>query len=81
MPVILVLVCVWLVSAAAAGLSPARYHWAAAWVLIATGIPLLGLVTLAFGPVWGLIGLAAGVTILRGPILRGVPPERDQPGE
>jgi hypothetical protein len=39
-------------------------------VLIATGIPLLGYVTWQTGPVWGLICLAAGASVLRWPLLR-----------
>ncbi|NKX43859.1 DUF2484 family protein [Roseicyclus persicicus] len=90
MPVALTLVCLWIVCAGVAGLSPSRYHWPAAWVLIATGIPLLGLLTFTMGPVWGLIGLAAGVSILRWPILKAgqrlagllaPPQEREHPGE
>ena len=90
MPVALTLACLWVVAACAAGMAPARFHWPAAWVLIGTGIPLLGLLTLTMGPVWGLIGLAAGASILRWPILRAgqrlagllaPPQERDHPGE
>jgi hypothetical protein len=58
-------------------------------VLIATGIPILGLVTLSMGPVWGLIALAGGASILRWPILRAgqrlagllAPEEHDPRGE
>jgi len=70
MPFAFTLACLWIVTACAAGMAPARYHWPAAWALIATGIPLLGLVTLTMGPVWGLVALAAGASILRWPILR-----------
>jgi hypothetical protein len=70
MPFAFTLACLWIVTACAAGMAPSRYHWPAAWALIATGIPLLGLVTLTMGPVWGLVALAAGASILRWPILR-----------
>ena len=60
MPLSLVLACVWGLVAGLAGMAPQRFHWPAAWILIATGIPLLGYVTLQTGPVWGLICLAAG---------------------
>ncbi|PWK60512.1 DUF2484 family protein [Roseicyclus mahoneyensis] len=90
MPFAIVLLCLWVIAACIAGMTPQRYHWPAAWVLIGTGIPLLGLLTLSMGPVWGLIALAAGVSILRWPILRAgqrlaglLAPadEREHPGE
>jgi len=89
MPLPVVLFCLWVVAACVAGMAPQRYHWPAAWVLIGTGIPLLGLVTASMGPVWGGIALAAGASILRWPILRAgqrlagllAPHEREDPGE
>ena len=89
MPLAFVMVCLWILAACIAGMAPRRYHWPAAWVLIGTGIPLLGLVTFTMGPVWGLIALAAGASILRWPILRAgqrlagllAPQERDAPRE
>jgi hypothetical protein len=89
MPIAFVLACLWIVAACLAGMAPHRYHWPSAWVLIATGIPLLGFLTFSMGPVWGLIGLAAGASILRWPILRAgqrlagllAPDEREHPGE
>ena len=70
MPLALTLACLWIVAACGAGMAPTRYHWPAAWGLIAAGIPLLGFVTLTMGPVWGMTCLAAGASILRWPILR-----------
>lgn len=89
MPVALVLLCLWGAAACAAGLAPRRYHWPFAWVLIATGIPLLGLVTLSMGPAMGVLGLVAGALLLRWPILRAgqrlagllAPQEVEQPRE
>lgn len=89
MPLAIVLLCLWIVAACGAGMAPQRYHWPAAWVLIGTGIPLLGLVTLSMGPVWGLVALVAGMSILRWPILRAgqrlagllAPQDREHPGE
>ena len=89
MPLAALLSCVWILAACAAGMAPQRFHWPAAWVLIGTGIPLLGLVTLTMGPVWGLIAMAAGASILRWPILRAgqrlagllAPRESEHPGE
>ncbi|ARE40036.1 UDP-N-acetylenolpyruvoylglucosamine reductase [Rhodovulum sp. P5] len=65
----LILACVWVVVASVIAAMPERIHWPAAYGLIATGIPLVGYVTYQNGPVWGLIALAAGVSVLRWPIL------------
>ncbi|WP_347403032.1 DUF2484 family protein [Roseicyclus salinarum] len=70
MPLSFILACLWALSACFAGMAPQRYHWPAAWVLIATGIPLLGYVTWQMGPVWGLICFAAGASVLRWPLMR-----------
>lgn len=69
MPLPLILACLWALAACLIGMGPRRYHWPAAWVLIATGIPILGYVTLILGPVWGLICMAAGASVLRWPLL------------
>lgn len=66
----LALACLWAVAATAIALMPARLHWRAAYGLIGLGIPLLGWVTLQNGPVWGLAVLAAGVSLLRWPVIR-----------
>lgn len=89
MPLPFVLFCLWVVAACLAGMAPQRYHWPAAWVLIGTGIPLLGLLTASMGPFFGLIALAGGASILRWPILRAgqrlagllAPQEHEHPGE
>lgn len=65
----LVLACVWAVVAGAIGMMPSRIHWPAAYGLIAVGIPLLGYVTYENGPVWGLLALAAGASVLRWPLI------------
>lgn len=70
MPVSLILACVWALSACFAAMGPRRIQWPAAWVLIATGIPLLGWVTYQAGPFWGLVVFAAGASILRWPLRR-----------
>jgi hypothetical protein len=64
----IVFACVWAILASLVGLIPMRSHWPAAWVLIATGIPILGYVTYQNGPFWGLLVLAAGASILRWPL-------------
>jgi len=68
MPISLTLASLWALIACLLGLAPSRVHWPAAIVLIATGIPLLGLVTWQMGPWWGLALLAAGVSVLRWPV-------------
>ncbi len=68
MPLSLTLASIWGLTACLLGLSPQRFRWPAAFALIATGIPLLGYVTLQMGPWWGLAMLAAGVSVLRWPV-------------
>ncbi len=64
------LACLWLIAANVLGMLPSRdHHWRAAYALIAVGVPLLGWVTYENGPVWGLATLAAGVSVLRWPVL------------
>lgn len=70
MPMSLILACVWSLLACLAGMAPERFHWPAAWVLIFTGIPLLGWVTYQAGPFWGLLLLVAGASVLRWPLMR-----------
>ncbi len=70
MPIPLILACLWAILACLVAMGPQRYHWPAAWALIATGIPLLGYVTLVLGPIWGLILMAAGASVLRWPLIR-----------
>lgn len=70
MPVSLILACVWALVACLAAMGPRRIQWPAAWVLIATGIPLLGWVTYQAGPFWGLLVFVAGASILRWPLKR-----------
>jgi hypothetical protein len=66
----LTLGCVWLVLANVAAMIPSRdHHWARAYGLIALGVPLVGWVTWANGPVIGLILLAAGASVLRWPLI------------
>ena len=69
----LVLLCLWVVAANVAGMLPSRHdHRPAAVALIATGVPLLGLVTWQHGPVLGLIAFGAGASILRWPLRFGL---------
>lgn len=66
----LILACLWALLANIIAMLPSRRaHWPAAYGLIATGIPILGYVTYQNGPVAGLIVLAAGVSLLRWPVI------------
>jgi hypothetical protein len=66
----LILACLWVIGASlAAALPSKRNHWPAAYLLIATGIPLLGYITLQHGPWIGVFCLLAGASILRWPII------------
>jgi uncharacterized membrane protein len=61
---------IWLVAANVTGFIPSRdYHWRAAYVLIAVGIPILGWVTWVNGPIVGLIIFAMGASVLRWPLV------------
>ena len=65
----LVLACLWVLLAAAAAALPSRFHWRAAYVLIALGLPLLVHVVMQHGWVWGAVVLAGGASVLRWPLL------------
>ncbi|MFD1914307.1 DUF2484 family protein [Halodurantibacterium flavum] len=62
------LVILWVLLAALLAVSPAR-RWAgvAVWVLLAFGIPLLGLVTWEHGPVAGSLLFVLGILLLSWP--------------
>ena len=66
----LILAGIWAVVANVLAMTPSRdAHWRAAYVLIATGIPILGYVTYQNGPWIGLIVLAAAMSVLRWPVI------------
>ena len=66
----LVLLFLWALAANLAAMIPSRdHHWRRAYVLIGLGIPLLGYVTYENGPVIGLLALAAGMSMLRWPVI------------
>lgn len=70
MSISLILACLWGLAANVLALLPSRdNHWRRAYVLIAIGIPLLGFVTYQNGPWVGLLVLAAGMSILRWPVI------------
>ncbi len=66
----LIFACLWALAANVIAMTPSRdYHWRAAYVLIAFGIPILGYVTMQHGPWIGLLVMVAGVSILRWPVI------------
>jgi hypothetical protein len=68
-PLSLILACIWAVSANVIAMFPSRnFHWPAAYVLIAVGVPILGFVTYEMGPWIGLLVLAAAASVLRWPV-------------
>ena len=74
----LILACMWAVIANVLAMTPSRdNHWRNAYILIAIGIPILGYVTLILGPVWGLVVMAAGASVLRFPLIRAARHLRD----
>ncbi len=64
----LLLAGLWAIAATAIALMPRRAHRPGAVALIVTGIPLLGWLTWTHGPLAGLLGLAAGASVLRWPL-------------
>lgn len=66
----LILACLWVVLANLLAMLPSRdNHWRRAYLLIAVGVPLLGFVTWQNGPWIGLLALAAGISVLRWPVI------------
>ncbi|MDD9724273.1 DUF2484 family protein [Roseovarius sp. SK2] len=66
----LVLACIWAVAANLLAMIPSRdNHWRRAYLLVAVGIPILGYVTWQNGPWVGLFVLAAGMSLLRWPVI------------
>lgn len=66
----LILACVWAILASILAMIPSKdNYWARAYALIALGIPILGYVTYENGPWIGLLVLAAGMSLLRWPVI------------
>lgn len=59
----------WVVIATAIALLPRPFHSPGAVVLVLAGIPLVGWVTYETGPIWGMLAIAAGASILRWPLI------------
>jgi len=66
----LLLAALWAIAANVLAMLPSKdYHWRRAYLLIATGVPILGLVTYQNGPWIGLLVLLAGMSMLRWPVI------------
>ena len=66
----LILACLWALLANVLAMLPSKdLHWRNAYKLIAVGIPIVGYVTYQHGPLLGLLVLAAGMSILRWPVI------------
>ena len=66
----LICAAVWLVAANVMAMIPSHDNlWQRAYFLIAVGVPLLGWVTYQNGPLIGLLTLAAGMSVLRWPVV------------
>ncbi|WP_170395656.1 MULTISPECIES: DUF2484 family protein [Ruegeria] len=64
------LAALWGIAANVLAMIPSKdNHWTRAYMLIAVGIPILGYVTLQNGPWIGLIVMAAGMSVLRWPVI------------
>lgn len=60
----------WLITANVIAMFPSRdRHWTNAYILIAAGIPLAGFVTWHHGPIWGMLFVAGGASVLRWPLI------------
>jgi len=70
MSIAVVAALIWLIAANVIAMFPSRdQHWTNAYILIAIGIPLVGLVTYEHGPIWGMLFLVAGASVLRWPLI------------
>ena len=70
MSVSLILAGLWALAANLLAMLPSRdNYWRAAYALITVGIPILGYVTFQNGPWVGLLVLAAGMSMLRWPVV------------
>lgn len=66
----LALAALWGLAANLLAMIPSKdNHWTRAYFLIAVGIPILGYVTYENGPWIGLLILAAGMSMLRWPVI------------
>ncbi len=70
MTVSLTLAALWALIANLLAMTPSKdHHWTNAYILISIGIPILGFVTWQHGPWVGMLLLAAGMSVLRWPVI------------
>ncbi|MEO9682794.1 MAG: DUF2484 family protein [Tateyamaria sp.] len=70
MSISIILACLWALIANVMAMFPSKdNHWTNAYWLIGIGIPILGYVTWQHGPLAGLLVLAAGMSVLRWPVI------------
>ncbi len=66
----ILLACLWGLIANVAAMIPSRDNlWTRAYILIATGIPIVGFVAWEHGAVAGIVVLVAGMWMLRWPVI------------
>ncbi|MEP2641988.1 DUF2484 family protein [Roseobacter sp.] len=66
----LILAAIWAVAANVLAMTPSKdQHWRNAYILIAFGIPIVGYVTWLHGPWIGMLIMAAGMSVLRWPVI------------
>ncbi len=66
----IILACLWGLTANVIAMLPSKdHHWTNAYVLIAVGLPILGLIAWQHGPWLALLILCAGASILRWPVI------------
>jgi len=65
-----ILACVWLVAANVLAMIPSNdNHWRRAYILMGVGFPLLIWLLVVNGPLLALVFLAAGMSVLRWPVI------------
>ncbi|MDO5704568.1 MAG: DUF2484 family protein [Paracoccus sp. (in: a-proteobacteria)] len=67
----LTLAAIWLVCACAVPFLREPHRWPATWALIVAGVPLIGWMTLHFGPLGGVLAFAMALLMLMRPPGRG----------
>ena len=70
MTVSLIFAALWALIANILAMTPSKdHHWSNAYVLIGVGIPILGFVVWQHSPWIGMLVLAAGMSVLRWPVI------------
>ncbi|MEP0964422.1 MAG: DUF2484 family protein [Roseobacter sp.] len=66
----LILAALWALGANLLAMTPSRdHHWRNAYLLVTIGIPIVGFVTWQHGPWIGMLIMAAGMSVLRWPVI------------